>query len=201
MLDSMLKEPCHDPPPLASSVNYPMNKTFIHTNFTSHVHTTSSPLSSHTTRSFKLQLNHWTMHLYMLNPEVCRSPIAKCAEAHAVRRYNCNLGECLFPQSIYIGAVLAAAIGQGGDRCPNKNNSYLWVQECQLTANTAPYSHEHGGYLQLAVQNSLSLQKLVGISSAPPPLVSQGRLSRITPTYLPLSLSSSLSLFLPILSS
>ena len=43
----------------------------------------------------------------------------------------------------HIGTVLAAVIGydigQGRGRCPYKNNSYLWVQEYQIT-NTARYS-------------------------------------------------------------
>ena len=47
-------------------------------------------------------------------------------------------------QTGHIGAVLAAAIGQGTGqgkgRCPYKNSSYLWVQEFQLTVNTASSS-------------------------------------------------------------
>ena len=35
--------------------------------------------------------------------------------------------------------AIGQGIGQGRGRCPYRINSYLWVQECQLTANTAPY--------------------------------------------------------------
>ena len=41
---------------------------------------------------------------------------------------KCSIGSC---------NRLGYRLGEG--RCPYKNNSYLWVQECQLTVNTAPY--------------------------------------------------------------